>query len=252
ERIHLFFNNNENPWGDVIMQMRESIYSHNWTKDLVHGEDLEHIKHHNDKLKENSTKRYELEAIPFAYSANILRAKVVILTLNPGYNKLTNKILFNFLDDKYKEEIFEARIKDFQFDESKGLHISDIEQLLDCGYWERRISPLWNEAGLTREHVLQNIAMLQYVGYHSVAYKADKVNLPTTEYAKNILKFLANNSDCIFFIGRCKEWRKLLEEFNVSPDRIIVNDNRSQHLTLKNIKSEGFNKIVDILKSTSK
>ncbi|MFR9543263.1 MAG: hypothetical protein SNH27_14555 [Rikenellaceae bacterium] len=241
-----------NPWKVVTDKMRECIRTKSYSdKEFVCLGDKEFIASHNRVYGINSEYHYFSDVIPYAYSGNILDAKVVILTLNPGYVEFVNKtIVEKLLNDKALEDLYQGRINDLELVPDRMI-ASDVDNLIGDRYWDKKLSFLWkDDPGNLRDKYLKQIALMQFIPYHSEAYKSSKRlgTRESDEHRNKIIEYLVNHTECLFIISRAKsEWQQLLEG---ASDRVLYLDNaRNTTISSNNLKNSGngYNRIIEAL-----
>ena len=208
--------------------------------------------------------QYRTEVPPMPYSGNLLRAKVVMLTLNPGYVEKVNKDRCLEMKKAEKEQLLHLMRKALTLD---GYGIYDHTNCSrDQGdhYWEKSFTKLAMDAygrpSSEKCHpIYDDIAFFQLIGYHSVKFKdsAEIRHLPSMVFTKLLIKYLATKTDKTFLILRSEEfWKETmgeeLWELLEANGRIITKGHKgmSQHITRGNIKKDnGYDKLVKILKN---
>ncbi|MFR9543089.1 MAG: hypothetical protein SNH27_13670 [Rikenellaceae bacterium] len=247
----------QNPWKEVAKKIEECIQTKNWYLDegFVCEADKTIVEVHNDRCNPNKTKcQYIIEHIPYAYSGNILNAKVVILSLNPGYTEDINRTQFDNLPDYKKIDFYQSIINDLNFSAERMIE-KKVEDNESNKYWMDRLSSLWKGdkkiENIDKDAILKNFALLQSVGYHSSEYAEyrDLGRLPSSRYVYKIIDYLATESDCLFIILRRNYfWEYLLDIKEVSSDRIIkLKSPRATTISRGNISDNDFGKIIEIL-----
>lgn len=204
---------------------------------------------------------------PMPFSGNLLRAKVVILTLNPGYVEKVNKDKCLEMKEAEKEQLLHLMRKALTLD---GYGIYDHTACSrDQGdhYWEKAFAKLAMDAydlPSNKEHhpIYEDIAFFQLIGYHSVKFKdsAEIKHLPSMVFTKLLIKYLVTRTDKTFLILRSEElWKETMGEdtWNMleTKGRIITKGHKgmSQHITRGNIKKDnGYDRLVNILKNSDR
>ena len=242
----------DNPWKEVVDELQSCIDDKEWHchNEFICKGDKNIIDLHNTKCINKVHHKYITNTIPYAYSGNILNAKIVILTLNPGYIEFVNKTTFDMMKDESKARLYEGRIKDFMF-ESNTLIASNEDKLIGDRYWHGKLSSLWTDNLISEEVILKNIAIMQYVPYHSQEFAEYKScgeikELQSVVYNNKILRYLAGHSKCIFIIARKFDtWSKILIDSEVPEDRIVkLNSCRNTTISKGNMSDDDFEKII--------
>ena len=198
------------------------------------------------------------------FSGNLLRAKVIILTLNPGYVEEINKDLCLKLEAGKKEQLLHLMRKALTLNGYGIYDHTDCSREQGAHYWEKAFANLaidaYGSPSSEKCHpIYDDIAFLQLIGYHSVKFKdsAEIKHLPSTIFTKLLFKYLATKTDKTFLILRSEElWKETigeeLWELLEAKGRIITKGHKgmSQHITRGNIKKDnGYDKLVTILKN---
>ena len=215
----------------------------------------------NEKNKPKYQFRTEVPPMPF--SGNLLRAKVIILTLNPGYVEEINKDLCLKMEADKKEQLLHLMRKALTLNGYGIYDHTDCSRDQGAHYWEKAFANLaidaYGSPSSEKCHpIYDDIAFFQLIGYHSVKFKdsAEIKHLPSTIFTKLLFKYLATKTDKTFLILRSEElWKETIgEDLWGQLDangRIITKGHKgmSQHITRGNIKKDnGYDKLITILK----
>ncbi|MFR9543889.1 MAG: hypothetical protein SNH27_17830, partial [Rikenellaceae bacterium] len=252
----------QNPWVEVAAKIQKCIDTKNWYYEggFICEADKSIIEAHNKKCDDsaspNKTKcKYLIEPTPYVYSGNILNAKVVILSLNPGYSEDIQKTQFDNMSDTEKIVYYQSIIDDLNFRAERMIETT-VEKYESNKYWTDKLSSLWkgNKAieNINKDTVMKNFALLQSVGYRSIenAEFKDLGRFPSSRFVYKIIDYLATQSDCLFIILRRNYfWEYLLDIKDVKSDRIIrLNSPRATTISRGNMSEEDFKKISNALK----
>lgn len=208
--------------------------------------------------------RYRTEVPPMPFSGNLLRAKIVILTLNPGYVEQINKDKCLEMKEAEKEQLLHLMKKALTLNGYGIYDHTDCSRVQGDHYWEEAFAKLAMDAygcpsSKMHHPIYEDIAFFQLIGYHSVKFKdsAEIRHLPSMVFTKLLIKYLATKTDKTFLILRSEElWKETigeeLWELLEANGRIITKGHKgmSQHITRGNIKKDnGYDKLVTILKN---
>ena len=197
------------------------------------------------------------------FSGNLFNAKVVILTLNPGYVEEVNKVKCNNMPCREKEQLLCLMRNALTFNGVGIYDSSECSREQGDHYWEKAFDKLAMEAYGTSSReklhpIYRDIAFFQLIGYHSekFRYSVCVKRMPSTIFTNLLLKYLATKTDKTFLVLRseslwkevlgCELWSKLETE-----GRIITKGHKgmSQKISRGNIKkNNGYDKLVNILK----
>lgn len=221
--------------------------------------------------------KYVLGAPAEPWRGNPLKAKVVILSLNPGFKLGVND---NVQYERYRAPLEDAMAElintlSFQVrglltpqesyvkshEEFKEKYSMEGSQVL-CGdalneigdyYWYNNINRL-NINHQKEYEFFRNFAIVQYCAYTSVSFKdfPRGVVLPSQELTKKLIRYLAyEREDVVFVIMRsAAKWKELLDAdvWEKMQSRLIVNKNMSQSLSKNNLGKKNFNMLIEYLK----
>ena len=263
-----------NPW-DGSIQFVKPIESPSTLYDkeakCVLKCDEPYIKEFN-KLYKGEPYEYRIQKWPKPFIGNPLTSKVVLLSLNPGFNDRTNRMLANAMNIHYREAINKQLIDQMSFNtpsffcsniKGGGLELSYLEAqaFVDNWYWYDIIEDLRDHADLPKTNLYhdplyEKLSVIQYVGYASTEYKSAPNGriFPSQHFTKLLIQHLAFNSDKVFVVARSENkwhkfigdeiWNKLEQENRLILGRKI----RMQSLTEVGLGKDGFDRLVDILK----
>ena len=257
----------ENPWVKVAdMYMSDKA-------DCLYGEnnyycegDRNAIENFNNKAK--GTTDEIITNIPAEpWWGNPLTARLIILSLNPGYVPEVNKTLALLMQTNevvrrqligYKAKTLRLEAESFlPEDESvNGCPIACKEavNMLGDWYWVKMLRELRRNTKLCEKEFYRRIALVEYHGYssqtsgHVFPRKGDK--LESQAFIKSLLWYVAEKRKdevCFLVMRAKKEWRNLLtnnffESFNViekKPSSMI-----SQYITRKNFEDDKYEQIL--------
>ena len=266
----------ENLWPTLV---GEYMRSHWYNEDIkiVYPNPYEEqvIDEFNRKAKEDC--KYVLGAPAEPWRGNPLKAKVVILSLNPGFklgvndkvqyekyrgpledamSELINTLSFQVKGFLTPQDYYVKSHEEFKKKYSvKNVYVPCGDALNEIGdyYWYNNINRL-NINHQKEYEFFRNFAIVQYCAYTSVSYKdfAKGVVLPSQELTKKLIRYLAyEREDVVFVIMRsAAKWKELLDAdvWEKMQSRLIVNKNMSQSLSENNLGKKNFNMLIERLK----
>lgn len=229
-----------NPWKDITV---DTLWSDN--AKYVTSDDKEVVVKYNKDNKGKAT-RFRLEIPPEPWQGNPLEAKVIILTLNPGYvdnaNRLIAKLLEKSIDVKalckFKNEVLHLNAKSMM--PPKATNSNDVIStweafnMLGDWYWVRMLREL-REAYVgndpQKEDVFyQKFSIVEYCPYSSEKF-CDVPKLKSMKFTKLLINGIKNDPDKLFIIMRGEKfWKTLLGK------DVITNNHRCQYLSKNNLK----------------
>lgn len=266
----------ENLWPTLVGEyMRSHWYNENIKIVYPNPYEEQVIDEFNRNAKEDY--KYVLGAPAEPWRGNPLKAKVVILSLNPGFKLGVND---NVQYERYRAPLEDAMAElintlSFQVrglltpqesyvkshEEFKEKYSMEGSQVL-CGdalneigdyYWYNNINRL-NINHQKEYEFFRNFAIVQYCAYTSVSFKdfPRGVVLPSQELTKKLIRYLAyEREDVVFVIMRsAAKWKELLDAdvLEKMQSRLIVNKNMSQSLSENNLGKKNFNMLIEYLK----
>lgn len=229
-----------NPWEKVAQEIgdmdcfieNDKDYHGNYR--FVCEKDQAVIKAFNAKQKAESLYTYKLNIPPYPFSGNLLTAKIVILSLNPGYIEYVNHDTADILCENSKRTFCKANRRWLRLDGNPMFDAESRKEELALGtdYWKRRLKaladacnkqsgkPMYDEFS-----VFEDVAIMQYIGYASCKYAEtvairklaeDSINedgeYSSFGFLRLLLQYLSKKDDVIliFLVLRNKKnWAKL-------------------------------------------
>ena len=254
----------KNGW-KLVADKLDTMWSDKEEDERIYPGDENFVHQFNTKNASAYQYQYIVGVPPMPFSGNLLDAKVVILTLNPGYVEEINKDWCQKLQDgPQKRLVFFMKgalcfFNDAIYDDDDN----GCSRIQGDRYWEKSFAKLALEAyGKPSTEVghpiYHDIAFLQLVGYHSEKFKdsAGIRHIPSMLFTNLLVKYLATKTDKTFLILRSeRRWKEVfgdeLWEQLSTQGRIITKGHKgmSQAITRGNIKDGGFDRLVDILKA---
>lgn len=264
----------QNPWLNVADWMQENpscaLFYKGEHDYFVASSDIKD----KDELITNklpSSKKDEYNLItcipPEPWQGNPLKAKLVILTLNPGYVEKQNHALadviqkidgINLFIADFKAQTLRLEAESFLPENSNndgGLSPADYINIIGDWYWYKKLTPLMErlQGDLNEQEFFRNIAIIQYLPYTSISYKDKKYKgIDSREFTKKlVLQILNKEEDIMVLVLRgSSKWKELIGEKNlISSDKVIINTNRSQSISPGNLGEKEFEKICKILRN---
>lgn len=221
---------------------------------------------HDFNSKVDSKYKYVVGVPPMPFSGNLLDAKVVILTLNPGYVEKVNKDLCMAMGAGEREQLLCLMRNALTF-QGEGIYDGyECSRVQGDYYWQKAFDQLAIEAygkpsSEIYHPIFHDIAFFQLIGYHSekFRYSSGIKHLPSMIFTNLLAKYLATKTDKTFLVLRSESlwketfgeelWSKLEKE-----GRLITKGHKgmSQKITRGNLKKDnGFDKLVKLLKNDS-
>lgn len=240
--------NKDNPWRKEIFNIDTNNPSA--MKDLIDEicSGKRKFIYSKDKGQINE-KRFELSLLPKPYRGNLKDPKLVILSLNPGYNERVKTKLFKMLKYEHQKRFIEISKKNALLESRYIISPDDeVDDVMDNGYWSDRLSELKNDGA-----EISRIGLIQFVPYASEHFGSwNKKELETQKFTREIImRLLTKSRDTLFLVMRSKDkWKKLIPEMDNKEykDKFLYNQNpRCQNLSKNNLKGN-YEIILDKLK----
>lgn len=252
-----------NPWKEVADKYVGNGFLYNEKERFVCADDREMIEAYNLTAKEEH--EYKLCGPAYPWYGNPLTAKVIVLSLNPGYverESVIGKILMHLpagLVEGYAIHLRSMLTFDcysFLPDDIGKPNVTyrDLANLHQSWYWIDRLEKAFvnNDTALTIDDVLDRFAVVEYVGYSSEKYKPFKGGaiLPSQYYTKQLIQYiLHNNPDTVFIVPRnVQTWKNFLGSVWTDDRFIVSKDYLGQRFT-KEILGEDYERVIAAFKS---
>lgn len=216
----------KNPWKELfenksIEELRKSICECN--TEFVIQKDKTIIRNHNNDPK--CKEPFVLFKLPKPFRGNLKDPKLVILSLNPGFNERVNKTLFNILDTKFQKDFIEICRNNLLLEDNCLVITPGVDDVCDNGYWTRQLSDLKKDGAN-----LSKIGLIQFIPYASKNFDSwkDEANLESQKFTQNIIqRILKESENTLFLIMRSKDkWEKLIgDEMKKYESRFLYSRN---------------------------
>ena len=221
----------QNPWENCFDISGKWLGPPEKEKEIINNFNLKHPK-------ENLFHIYT-DVIPFAFTANIKNADVILLASNPGYEycgaegkecKWTNshRKICEFHDGQYSyEDNQKGRLI---MNNAAKAHTHHIETNRFEGYWEKKLSKL-EQQGINKDQIGSKIALAEFFPYHSIKFKVisnkyfngknedEVVYLETQKYTFEIIKKRVLEGVLVICTRGEKIWKEALEYEKWTEDR---------------------------------
>ena len=254
-----------NPWRTLAQEYQGyDLYS--TTRTFAVESDRELLELYNN-TKKNDNHKYHLEIPAEPWQGNPLTAKIIILSLNPGWQEKYNKDIALEISKKRNitESIFKEKQRTLLF-EADGFFpydkkIVDAISMIGENYWRGddkkagRLSVLKPDT-MDEFDFYKKFAVVQYCGYTSKEYGGGFDNgkyLPTQIFTKELIRYIAYNRPYVkFVILRAKDkWKNLLDADvweTMLPNTIIAKYPIQQRISRVNLGEDKFEELMNIIK----
>lgn len=220
-----------------------NIHRNPWLKlpkaePFILTEDLKHISRYG--LEPNDL-GWKTELLPVPYLGSFKKAKIVLLCLNPGYNKELDKKAHK---DKY---YYQENLKSLNFKSNTPFYCLDPKFSYSGGYrwWMRLLKSLIKEFGL--KTISQKLMCLQYISYHSKTFRKPPCILPSQKFTFYLLRKAMKSKKVVVVMRSKNLWLQNVPELKNYP-YIELKNYRMPYLTERNVKNGDFREIIDSLK----
>lgn len=254
-----------NPWREVADLSARNDFLLSDKHNLVCSDDKEMIETFNASAKPEH--KYHLNIPAYPWYGNPLTAKVIVLSLNPGYDERQSKIaaMYKMLPQGLVEgyaihlrsmltfDCYSFLPEDFG---PHGVTTRDLANIHQGYYWQDRLTSAFvnEDTGLSFEQINDRFAVIQYVGYSSIKYAPLKRGqlLPSQNYTKQLIQFiLHNNPDTVFIVPRAvNSWKSLLGSMWKDNRFFVSNLPRSQWFSAATLGEEAYSKIIEAFKKS--
>ncbi len=144
-----------NPWVHIAKEIEANDYKN--PEYSVHPEDKQIVEEFNAVAKDDH--RLILNLPPEPFQGNPLDAKVVILTLNPGYVVDCNLGKYELLEESEQKKFIMAKCRTMSMQDDLCIPTMIYKRYRGT-YWERKLKSVLDIPGGNH-----NIAIIQFLGY---------------------------------------------------------------------------------------
>ena len=249
----------KNPWKSITpLYLGYNLYDP--LKTFALQEDLQIINEYNAS-KKNPLYHYHLEIPAEPWQGDPLRANIIILSLNPGWEEKYNKdFALSLPKAGVSESIFHEKKNTLLF--NVGGFMPENERVrndfskLGANYWKKKLETLRSEVSdLDINDFYRHFALIQYCAYTSAKYGGafkDDVYLHSQLYTKDLIRYIAYNRPNVQFVILRAEnkWKELLDSdvwFKILPRTIIAKWPIQQLLNKSNLGEDNYNSLIDII-----
>lgn len=214
------------PWRNYLHDIYNQVdkpclyYEH---LDVIHPDDKQIVDAYNKDRQSDCQLNRHILAVPF--QGNPFTAKVVFLTLNPGYLERINKDAAQMLESasinctrfslrihEYWSACYDHRASSVFPSKKENRDVYTAFQILGNWYWYDMFAPLRRDTGLANDAFAEKVAIMQLIPYHSTRCEKVTLNLPTQQYTKQIIHYMLEQPNCPKFVVMRseKQWAELL------------------------------------------
>lgn len=227
----------ENPWIDTTSEI------YNGEKIIVATADLKYIKKllnskkyppvdkvdddASEETKKAAEEKYKLQlsVYPQHFVGNIDKAKIIILSLNPGYSTEYYEAYKNRINKNGTK--YEQTIKENLEMEKPFFHAFELANESDLGYWGNKMK-CWVEEYDKKDNktiieslkkITENIALAEFFPYHSISYNDmyDKLGKGTSPNSNRKIKDYLPTQKFLF-----EKIKKRIDDKDDKDDKVII------------------------------
>ena len=243
-----------NPWEYVAELADKSGNYYDVSQKYLCREDQETIKEYNNKGKKKEHK-FILDILPVPFEGDIFNAKIIILTLNPGFIEEVNHTLYTLLNQDSQNKITDYHIQNLNL-KCKSMLPNSAVNFIGDRYWLNKTREIREIYGFKES----DIALIQYIGYQSKEFKDNKEikQLKSIKFTKLLLEFIiktkTDEDDYCFIIARKEnlwndELKKYYSENELKKHTIILKNKRNTTISKDNIYANDWKIIERIMKN---
>lgn len=224
----------ENPWKNTTSEIYNGEEIIVATADMKYIKNLLNSKNYppvdkvddgaSEETKKAAKEKYKLrlDVYPQHFVGNIDKAKIIILSLNPGY---TTEYYDAYKNSTNKDGTkYEQTIKENLEREQPFFHAFELANESDLGYWGNKMK-CWIEDYDKKDNeeiieslkkITENIALAEYFPYHSISYNGmyDKLGKGTSQNSNRKRKDYLPTQKFIF-----EKIKKRIDDKN---DKVII------------------------------
>ena len=218
-----------NPWEYVADLAEKSGHYYDSSKVYVCEDDKTTIEKYNLTENRKQEHKFITSILPVPFEGNVFDAKIIILTLNPGFVEEVNFTLYNLLNTDAQKQITDYHIQNLRL-QCKGIIPNNAVKFISDRYWFNKTKELREQHSFD----LSEIAIIQYIGYQSKEFYENKElkQLKSIEFTRRLLKYIVENrtDEYCFVIARYEnQWRNEFAYLKLTDklaDKIIVLKNK--------------------------
>lgn len=217
--------------------MKNPWINYKFTETAIHQLDIEEVESFNDKADEKY--KFSPELWPEPYIGN-LKAKIVLLALNPGLSEDDYK---TYADTNFKE--LHRRNIDQVEEEYPFYYLNPQLKSPGSKWWHMKLKLLIQQFGVNK--VANSVYCLQYMPYHSVQFKKHKRVFPTQKFTGEVLKNHIDKNLPIVIMRSKKHWIELVPELEDYTNTFILRNPRNPTFSPRNMEEGNFEKLIRLI-----
>lgn len=221
----------ENPWEKFDIG-NYKLYDEN--RNMVLEIDRQAVAAYN--AGKDHEKQFQTHLLPEPFHGNLYSAKVIFLSLNPGYVERLNKDLAQYVSDMnvgvhmgdFLKSQMDLRASSFAPNKEYHRDLYYAYQTLGDWYWHDKLNTLRMATGLSEDQFNERIGLIQLIPYASSVCDKPITDLPSQQFTKTLVKELLSKEDKpLFVVLRSEpEWGEMFG--------IEVSDKRNEFVENRN------------------
>ncbi len=185
----------------------------------------------------NSLLHLELHPVPFI--GNPTTARVLLLNLNPGYGAqdLADEGVAEFRTELRRSLLHQGKY---------GFFLAHPRFAFAAGtqWWMKQLR--WLIEATTRQHVIQNIACVEWFPYHSESFTGMDETLPSQLYTFNVVREAAARGAEMVIMRAANRWRLSVPTLDQARPTMLRNP-QNPWLSPNNLGADNFRRVVAAL-----
>jgi len=231
----------ENPWAELVWEIEGNLYKP--LSNNVHPEDKESINQFNYSCRQEAEK-YMLNILPEPFWGNVLDAKIIILTRNPGYVIEKNRDEYELLEEKEQIQLIKDQCNLMLLHGRELIPKNPVYNSISDYYWDKKTKELRK----LYPNANSEIAVIQYIGYSSEKYKnfPKKISknlenglLPTQYFTVRVVRYLMQQNRVIVIARGETDWNRAIPELATYHNLVVLDNYNNTVLTPNNCKKSG-------------
>ena len=235
-------NGKNNPWEYVADLAEKSGSYYNSTMDYVCEADKTTIEMYNQTESRKSGHKFITNILPVPFEGNVFEAKIIILTLNPGFVEEVNQTLYNLLNENAQKQITDYHIQNLRL-QCKGIIPNEAVKFIGDRYWFNKTRHFRDVS----KFELSEFAIIQYIGYQSKEFHENKElkQLNSIGFTRKLLRYIIENrtDDFCFVIARNEKfWKEELRSFDtnnkIKNHIVVLKNKRNTTISIENTEDK--------------
>lgn len=151
---------------------------------------------------------YRFDAFPDPFIGNLSTARVIFLSLNPGFKEeditvnLSNKF---FVQEAWKNLSHESN--------APFMYLMDeLKETFGYQWWHELLEKSVRDEGLKYEVIRERIGVIEYMPYHSETYTPNRLVVPSQLYAFGLVRQAIKDGRYIVIMRNVRAWVKAVPE----------------------------------------